>query len=588
MPSLRQCTVKPNSYAIHALGGDLSRLGKLLCAVAVAAWAVSESSALGQDAGAPDAGIDVPSANADETDAGLDGSAVAVEEPPGGAPTTEPPDVSEESGDNSDEALVDLEALDDDDDDEAPDRAPIRYFLEFIEVRGNQTTLPDVIRRYVPIAVGDLFDVDDPSIEVIRWRLLGTGWFTDVHLSLRRGAQRGWVVLVIEVEERNTLVIRHIAFGVAEEVARTGDGTTSLIPYGAISVAETNLLGLGMSLQLSLLGSEPQQAVRVSFADSMFLSTNYALRASALIANAREFFGDDDALVSITCPRDLPPEDCPEEVAAKHAVVLYDRYGWSLGTGNDLGAATWYTLDWHADIIDVGARPDAASELRGTETVPIDFGIDRDVSFVSALRLGIFYDRRDDPALPTEGTYASFQGDLGTTLLRSDYDFLRIQGLIRTWIPMPWGGHHLKLEAFGGVVFGRAPFFYRFYASDLSDLIPSRELEMSLDRRAPPNLFRTSIEEMRSEELAGRIGFEYGIPLHRGERGLRIVEAYAGAGIYGLADFRDLRVAIPGYDGLSRLPIDLTFDLGVRADTDVGVFQLGFSTLFGFVEPFND
>jgi hypothetical protein len=29
--------------------------------------------------------------------------------------------------------------------------------------------------------------------------------------------------------------------------------------------------------------------------------------------------------------------------------------------------------------------------------------------------------------------------------------------------------------------------------------------------------------------------------------------------------------------------VDLTFDLGLRADTQIGVFQLGFSNLLGFV-----
>ena len=46
----------------------------------------------------------------------------------------------------------------------------------------------------------------------------------------------------------------------------------------------------------------------------------------------------------------------------------------------------------------------------------------------------------------------------------------------------------------------------------------------------------------------------------------------------------DLRVAIPGYEGFSRAPIDLTFDVGVRLDTVVGVFEIGFSTLLGFVQ----
>ena len=88
---------------------------------------------------------------------------------------------------------------------------------------------------------------------------------------------------------------------------------------------------------------------------------------------------------------------------------------------------------------------------------------------------------------------------------------------------------------------------------------------------------------MRSEEIAGRIDVEYGVPLYRGGYALRAVNAYVSIGLYALADPQDLRVGVPGYTGASRIPVDLTFDLGVRFDTGVGLFQVGFSSLLGFV-----
>ena len=38
----------------------------------------------------------------------------------------------------------------------------------------------------------------------------------------------------------------------------------------------------------------------------------------------------------------------------------------------------------------------------------------------------------------------------------------------------------ISFGAFVGTVFGRSPFFYRFYAADLSDLLPSRVQELNL------------------------------------------------------------------------------------------------------------
>src|SRR4051812_45707545 len=73
---------------------------------------------------------------------------------------------------------------------------PVRYTLEGIQVRGNTRTRDRVVLRYVPFKPGDVFDVDDPEVELSRYRLLGTGFFRDVQFSLRKGSARGFVVLV--------------------------------------------------------------------------------------------------------------------------------------------------------------------------------------------------------------------------------------------------------------------------------------------------------------------------------------------------------------------------------------------------------
>jgi outer membrane protein insertion porin family len=96
------------------------------------------------------------------------------------------------------------------------------------------------------------------------------------------------------------------------------------------------------------------------------------------------------------------------------------------------------------------------------------------------------------------------------------------------------------------------------------------------------NLLGTSIVEMDMEDLAARVDFQYQLPLQRGGGFVRGVDAYAGVGIFLLARRNDLRVALSGYTGLAKIPLDLTFDLGVQADTEIGLFKLGFSSLIGF------
>ena len=93
---------------------------------------------------------------------------------------------------------------------EAPAEA-VRYLLEGIDIVGNTKTRRQVVEHYVPFRRGDVLDVDDPKLELTRYRLLGTGFFRDVQLSLRKGSARGRVILVVEVTERNTLVVTDLA-----------------------------------------------------------------------------------------------------------------------------------------------------------------------------------------------------------------------------------------------------------------------------------------------------------------------------------------------------------------------------------------
>lgn len=515
----------------------------------------------------PSSADEAPSAAADDADPDADARPVPAVVPPAAQRAL--------AGDDDDD--------DEDDDDEGEhSRHRVRYYLEAIEVEGNTRTSASVIRRYVSVEVGEAFDPEEDDLETVRYGLMGTGWFDSVDIRLRRGAERGWVIMVLRVRERNTVVIEQIALGVSEGVRSQRSTGTRLNPYVGASVADTNLLGRGFRLSVSGLVSALHQGGRVSFTEPHLFGSSYALTIAPFFNNSRQYFGR-DPLVSTRCDVDAP-DDCLDEIRARNAVVFYRRGGFRLGTGRYLGGVQ-FNLSWQAEWVRVTSRPEAASELRGTEVRPIDFSIDDGRSFVSVLRISGTYDRRDDPGVPTRGTYLRAQADAGTRLLGSEYDFLRLQVRLRQWVPLPHG-HTIRFSGFAGIVFGDAPFFYKFHASDLSDLIPSRVLEMELDRRPPPNLLGTAVAFMRNEEVAFRLDIEYGMPLMRRRRGgFRGLQLYFGVGLYALADIRDLRFPVPGFDGAARLPVDLTFDVGLRADTSVGVFTFGFSNLLGFIDP---
>jgi len=496
-----------------------------------------------------------------------------VAEPSAAPPVPEPPLASSE---------VESELVSPDSAASASEK--VVYVLERVEIVGHRTR-EELVRRFVPLQPGDLLDVDDPAIERIRWRLMGTGWFNDVRLRLSRGSKRGRVVLVIEVQERNTLVISRVVAGLARVVTNTGDTDDELRPYGGIGLTESNLFGLGIGVGASAVVSEHQQGFELRYNDPMRIGKGFDLTGRAFYNNARDFFGR-RPWVDIDCPAPDPEDEADVDACEKkRAVVIYDRVGLGFGTGHEITSALRYEIDWLGELVDVRARPHSASSLAGEqdqEYEPIDFHIDDGTSRVSSLHLGLIFDRRDDPALPSQGQSIRFDARIGTGLLGSTYDFARLEVTARHYSPLPWG-HVVSLGAYVGTVFGRAPFFYLFYAADLSDLLPSRALELNLDYRHTHNLLGTSIGEFDKEDLAARIDFEYELPLHRGGGDIRGIDAYAGAGLFLLADRWRLRAGLPGYEGLERIPVDLTFDLGIQADTAVGVFKVGFSSLIGFL-----
>jgi outer membrane protein insertion porin family len=472
--------------------------------------------------------------------------------------------------------------------DGAAARERIVYVLERIDVVG-EAVRADVVRRFVPLEPGELLDVDDPAIEQIRFRLLGTGWFDEVKLRLRRGSARGRVVLVIEVVGRNTLVISRVVAGLSRVVTHPDNPDDQLRPYAGIGLVESNLFALGIGVGASVVVSQQQFGLDLRYYDPVILGGGFDLTGRAFYNHAREFFGREPIVARDDCPMELEgepeSEPCDPDVLSRRAVVIYDRYGFGFGTGHDITGPLRYELDWLGEVVDVGAKPSAASTLRGErgqERAPIDFHVDDGTSYVSSLHFGLIYDRRDDPALPSRGQLLRFDARMGSGLFGSTYDFARLEAAFRSFHPLPWG-HVISVGTFLGTVFGRAPFFYRFYAADLSDLLPSRALELNLDHRRTHNLFGTSIKEFDKENLAGRIDFEYQLPLHRGPKGVRAIDAYVGAGLFFLGDRSTMRRGLPGYSGLQRVPVDLTFDLGVQAETSVGVFKVGFSSLIGFL-----
>jgi hypothetical protein len=88
-------------------------------------------------------------------------------------------------------------------------------------------------------------------------------------------------------------------------------------------------------------------------------------------------------------------------------------------------------------------------------------------------------------------------------------------------------------------------------------------------------------------------GVEYGVPIIEGAAPLYRVEFFIGTGVFGMTSPDDVPSAREISLGIdperapsdSTFPLDLTFDIGFRAETPIGIFGLSFANGLALV-PF--
>jgi outer membrane protein insertion porin family len=451
-----------------------------------------------------------------------------------------------------------------------PPDGPLRYVIEGFRLSGNTRTRASVILRYLPFSVGDVLDVDDPQIELTRYRLLGTGFFRDVTLSLEKGKHPGGITLHVEVEERNTIVVNDIWMGLAAS-ADSGGEQSDISSFAGIDAAETNLLGTGISLGLTAAFSTDQHGFGLSFVDPAFLKTGWMLEGQLIRNQGLGFFGNS------AVRWDDPTQT---DAVRRQAVVSYLRRGATIGVGHDLGVSTQVWGHFRAERL-TAHTPRATSHEYGGETEPLLFNILKGDSIQSTLRLSLLHDTRDKPILPSSGWVLNTSIEAGLRPILSDYAYQKIDVSVARHFPLSYG-HVFSLFGFVGLIAGDAPFIEQYYVGDLSDFRPDRVLGLAFDDRPAPNILRTTVSETRYGDYAARVTGEYRIPIYRGNRSVYGIDVFVGGGLFAIASQRQLDRPPRNVSGLRLVPVDITASLGVTLDTSLGGFSLSVSNLVGF------
>jgi len=138
-----------------------------------------------------------------------------------------------------------------------------RIFVERIDVEGNTTTLDRVIRRQFRAVEGDPFN--PRQIREAAERIRALDFFESAEVQAREGSSPDQVVVDVDVEEKPT---GSLSFG-GTYSTNSGFGL-------AISFSETNFLGRGQQLNLSVSGAEDNQNYSLSFVEPGFLGRDVA------------------------------------------------------------------------------------------------------------------------------------------------------------------------------------------------------------------------------------------------------------------------------------------------------------------------
>ena len=138
-----------------------------------------------------------------------------------------------------------------------------KVYIERIDIVGNTRTRDYVIRREFDIGEGDPYN--HVLIERAERRLNSLGYFKRVHISNRPGSAPDRVIVVVEVEDQPT-----------GSISLSGGYSTTQGFLAELAYTETNFLGRGQYVRLSVSDGQYTQGWKASFTEPYFLGQRLA------------------------------------------------------------------------------------------------------------------------------------------------------------------------------------------------------------------------------------------------------------------------------------------------------------------------
>lgn len=412
------------------------------------------------------------------------------------------------------------------------------YVVERVVLNGLSHTSEREVRRRIYVEEGDILDEEDVLLS--RLRLLQLGWFARVETRVERGTERGKVLLVFDLTERNTLLVSDLVFG-----------STAPQPfYAGLGLSQQNFLGrgLGLSGAFAYGGSphgRPDDPARFALRGAFFAPDLEISGLPPVVLGLSGLWLRGEELACDTAECDAYDDDFGDAPRTR-----YRRAGGELTVGFRSGPFERLLAGYRVESV-------RSEELRGTRggegarpyVLP-------GRSLLSALTGSWELDTRDDFFFPTEGQRATVHLTFASELFGGDYEYSRYVLQVETAYAL--FGLPLRAQAFVGAVQGDAPFFDRFYAADHSYFAVGPALGRALELN-----FST---DSRYDAFLATLGLEYAIPLWwKGEFFQRGHLALGARGLFSSDELGGGRTPV------SDLPFSL--DVALRFDTPVGTFN---------------
>lgn len=313
--------------------------------------------------------------------------------------------------------------------------------ISSIEIKGNQKTKDYVILREMSLKPGDILNVS--SIQKNLQKIYNLGYFSDLNVSLKNSETPGEVVLVVQVVEQPTGQLS------GSLVYSTTEGFSI-----ALGLMDSNLLGTGRKLGLSLNLGATTEDLSLNYTEPYLANTNTTLNSVIIWRNG----------------------DYTETIDGNTVKYNEDRKSLDINLNKSIGNDLYGILG--VSFNNFQYQPQEGSSLPDV----ISSGTSNSIT------LGISQDTRDVTISPQKGNYHTISVEDGGGLLGGDFNFTKINTDFRWYEPIS-ESETLAVNYMWGIGLGRIPYIEKYNVGGFNSI-----------RGLPENWKKSDITELLSFE----------------------------------------------------------------------------------------